>query len=95
MDAGTYVRALLANGDTAAARATVDSMLAARASGYYNPLALARAYTALGDMDNAIEWLRRAIEERTQLLIYVRRDDDLASLRADSRYAALDRQLKY
>ena len=95
LDAGTYVRALLANGDTTAARATVDSMLAVRASGYYNPLALARAYTALGDMDNAIEWLRRAIEERTQLLIYVRRDDDLASLRADPRYAALDRLLKY
>ena len=31
-DAGMYVRALLALGDTAAARATVDSMVAARAS---------------------------------------------------------------
>jgi len=95
LDAGTYVRALLANGDTAAARATVDSMLAARASGYYNPLALARAYAALGDMDHGIEWLRRAIDERTQFLIYVRGDDALASLRADPRYAALDRELKY
>ena len=93
--AGTYVRALLARGDTVAARATVDSMLAARTSGYFNPLALTRAYAAMGDLDRGIEWLRRAFDERTIWLIYVRADDELAPLRADSRYAALDRQLRY
>ena len=92
---GTYVRALLARGDTAQARATVDSMLAARTSGYYNPVALARAYAALGDVDRGIEWLGRALEERTQFLIYMRIDDELAPLRADPRYAALDRMLGY
>ena len=94
-DAGTYVRALLAHGDTVAARATLDSMLAARTPGYYNPIALAKAYAALGDMDKGIEWLRLAIDERTQWLIYVRLDDELAPLRADPRYAALDRQLRF
>jgi adenylate cyclase len=93
--AGTYIRALLARGDTLAARATVDSMLSARTPGYYNPLALARAYAALGDIDRGMEWLRRAFEERTEWLIYVRVDDELALLRADPRYAALDRQLRY
>jgi TolB-like protein len=92
---GTYVRALLARGDTAGARATVDSMLAARTTGYYNPVALARAYAALGDVDRGIEWLGRALEERTQFLIYMRIDDELAPLRADPRYAALDRMLGY
>ena len=93
--AGTYVHALLARGDTAAARATLDSMLAARASGYYNPLALTQAYAALGDIDRGMEWLERAFEERTAELIFVRLDDELAPLRADPRYAALDRQLKF
>jgi tetratricopeptide (TPR) repeat protein len=93
--AGTYVRALLAHGDTAAARATVDSMLAARRPGYYNPVALAKAYVALGDMDKGIEWLRRAIDERSLWLIDLRLEDELAPLRADPRYAALDRQLRY
>jgi TolB-like protein len=93
--AGTYVRALLGRGDTAAARATVDSMVAARASGYYNPIALAKAYAALGDRDKGLEWLRRAFEERTLWLTYLRQDDELATLRADPRYAALDRQLRY
>ena len=92
--AGTYVRALLARGDTAAARATVDSMIAARGSGYYNPMAIAKAYAALGDVDRGIEWLRRAFDERTLWLTYVREDDELATLRADPRWAALDRQMR-
>jgi len=94
--AGIYVRALLARGDTSGARATIDSMLAARATGYYNPLALARAYAALGDVDRGMEWLRRAFEERTLWVpLYLRLDDELAPLRADPRYAALDSQLRY
>ena len=93
--AGTYLRALLARGDTVAARATVDSMLVARALGYYNPIALAKAYAAFGDLDKGIEWLTRAFDEHTLWLILVRIDDELAPLRADPRYAALDRQLRY
>ena len=93
--AGTYVRALLARGESVAAWATIDSMLAARTTGYYNPLALARAYAALGDIDHGMEWLQRAFDERTIWLNTVRMDDELAPLRADPRYAALDRQLRY
>jgi hypothetical protein len=94
-DAGMYVRGLLALGDSVAARATVDSMLAARTPGYYNPIALARAYTALGDMDRGIEWLGRALEERTASAVWVRQYPELAPLRADPRYAALDRLLRF
>jgi len=75
--------------------ATVDSMLSARTPGYYNPLALARAYAALGDIDRGMEWLGRAFEERTEWLTYVRMDDELVPLRADPRYAALERQLRF
>jgi len=94
-DAGMYVRALLALGDTVCARATVDSMLAVRTPGYYNPVALARASAAPGDVDRGIEWLARAFEERTAAVAWVRQYPELAPLRADPRYAALDRQLRY
>jgi adenylate cyclase len=90
-----YVRALLARGDTLAARATIDSMLAARTPDYYNPVALAGGFAALGDIDRGMEWLQRAFEERTSWVFWVRLDDELAPLRADPRYAALDRQLRY
>jgi tetratricopeptide (TPR) repeat protein len=94
-DAGMFVRALLELGDTVAARATVDSMVAARTPGYYNPVALARAYAALGDIDRGLEWLGRAFEERTAMAIWARQDPELARLRADPRYAALDRMLRF
>lgn len=94
-DAGMFVRALLALGDTVAARATIDSMLSARTPGYYNPVALARAYTALGDIDRGLEWLGRAFEERTAMVAWVRQYPELAPLRADPRYAALDRHLRF
>jgi len=93
--AGTYVRALLARSDTVAVRATIDSMLAARTPGYYNPLSLARAYAALGDLDHGMEWLRRAFEEHTVGVVWVRSDVEMAPLRADPRYADLDRQLQF
>ena len=94
-DAGMYVRSLLALGDTVGARATVDSMVSARTPGYYNPIALARAYAALGDVDRGLEWLGRAFEERTAMAIWTRQDPELAILRADPRYAAIDRELRF
>ncbi len=93
--AGAVVRSLVALGDTTGARRVVDSMLAARTPGYYNPMSLARAYAGLGDVDRGLEWLQRAFEERTVWLCWVRVDDELAPLRADPRFAELDRQLRY
>jgi len=93
--AGTYVRALLARGDTTAARAALDSMLVARRDFYFNPIALARVYAALGDLTRGMEWLRRAVDERTLWVEWIRVDDELAPLRADPSYAALDRLLKF
>ncbi len=57
--------------------------------------ARARAYTALGDVDRGVEWLRRACGERTLWMMYMRVDDELAPLRADPRFAALDRELRF
>jgi len=93
--AGVYLSCLLARGDTAAVRAAVDSMRAARTTGYFNPLALAEGYALLGDVDQGLEWLQRAFDDRTIWLTTMRLDDALQALRADPRYAALDRQLKY
>jgi hypothetical protein len=59
------------------------------------PLPLARAYAALGDVDRGLEWLRRAFEERTIWLCADRVDEELAPLRVDPRYAALEQQVRY
>ena len=87
--AGLLARALVATGRTAAARAMVDSMLAARTPGYYNPVAIAKAYVALGETDQAFTWLERSLEERTFWLIWLRVDPEWEPLRADPRFGAL------
>jgi TolB-like protein len=87
--AGLLTRALVATGRTAAARAMVDSMLAARTPGYYNAAAIAKAYVALGETDQAFAWLERALEERTYWLIWLRVDPEWEPLRTDPRFAAL------
>jgi hypothetical protein len=56
---------------------------------------LSRAYAALGDIDRGMKWLQQAFEERTIWLNTVRVDEELALLRADPRYTALDRLLKF
>ena len=95
LGAGPLVHALLAMGDTAGIRANLDSMRAARTYGYYNPLVIAGTYVALGDIDQGMAWLRRGFDERTVWIAWVRTSDDFAPLRADRRYAALDRLLRY
>jgi TolB-like protein len=87
--AGELVHSLVATGRSEVARATVDSMTAARTPGYYNALALAKAYVALGDRDRAFEWLDRANQEQTFWLIWLRLDPLWAPLRSDPRFDAL------
>ena len=46
-------------------------------------------------MDRGLEWLHRAVDERTLWVEWLRVDDELAPLRADPRYASIDRELKF
>ena len=93
--AGEDVHALVALGRRDAARATLDSMVAARAEGYYNPMAVAKAFVALGEPDRAFEWLERAYEERTQWLGSLRQDRELEPLRGDPRFAAITARMRF
>jgi TolB-like protein len=92
--AGLLVRALVATGRPDAARATVDSMLAARTRGYYNPVALAKAYAVLGDRDRAFQWLDRARQDGTMWLIWLKVDPEWAPLRGDPRFTVLLESLR-
>ena len=50
-------------------------------------------YAGLGENDRAIALLQRAADERSTLLVYLKRDPRLASLHADRRFQALTRQV--
>lgn len=53
---------------------------------YIPPHSLACIYAALGDKDNALEWLEKAYEDRSTLLIWIKVDPRLDDLRSDARF---------
>ena len=54
---------------------------------------IALVYTALGDNDQAFEWLNNAYDERSYVLTFINADPRKDPLRSDPRYAELLRRL--
>ena len=91
--AGAYAAALVAAGRRDAALAVRDSALAFARTTYYNSYGLASIYAALGDGDNALASLDRALDERTVWICDVAVDPIFQFLRPDPRFAALMRRI--
>lgn len=79
------------SGHRADALAAVEEMIRERESTYVSAVAIARVYTALGDRQSALTWLRQAVEDSDPNLAYAAVDPDLASLRIDKQFRALIR----
>jgi Flp pilus assembly protein TadD len=58
-------------------------------------VAIASAYTSLGDRDKAIEWLERAYSEHVTVLISANADFVFDSIRTDPRFQSLMRKLGF
>jgi serine/threonine-protein kinase len=56
---------------------------------YVSPYDMALVYMGLGDKDRAFEWLDKAFQDRTSRLFNIQMHPEFASLRKDSRFAAL------
>ena len=56
---------------------------------------IAFVYAGLGDNDQAFEWLEKAFEERSDLLVYLNVDPALDRLRSDPRLTDLARRVGY
>jgi hypothetical protein len=83
--------ALLRDGETGLARATMEEALA-REPGAWQGQYNAACFEALaGETDAALEHLRRAVALNRDVVEYSADDGDLASLRADPRYAEVTR----
>jgi serine/threonine-protein kinase len=59
------------------------------------PTIFAFLYAALGDKDQAFAWLGKALAERDRLLMALRVDPAWDRLRADPRFAELERQMHF
>ncbi len=86
-----YAHGLL--GERARALAIIDRLLAQRSQQYVSAYYFAVVYTALGMTDDAMLWLERALEERSDFLIYLAVDPIFDPLRADPRFGDLLRRV--
>jgi hypothetical protein len=56
---------------------------------YVSSYLTALIYTGLGEKDLALEWLEKAYEERSDLLVYLKVEPRLDSLRSDPHFNEL------
>jgi serine/threonine-protein kinase len=88
--AGALIAALTAGGDRAAARAELDALTNRARSEYVPPFAFVVAYTWLGEMDRAYQFLDRGIAERDGMLPECFFEPLLEPLVRDPRYARVE-----
>jgi TolB-like protein/DNA-binding winged helix-turn-helix (wHTH) protein/Tfp pilus assembly protein PilF len=83
------------SGKTREARELLDEMSALSERRYVCAFEMGVAQGALGDTDRAFEWLRRAIDERSDCIPWLNVEPMLDTLRDDPRFAALVRQVGF
>ncbi len=76
------------------ARALLEELTTRRRTTYVPPSAMAVAYGGVGELDQAVEWLEKGIEERDLMMICSLKFEQLyAPLRGHPRYPALLRKM--
>ena len=85
--------ALARAGKTAEARKLLDALIQQSIKGYVSAYDIAIVYAGLGDKDQAITWLRKALGERSMFAVHMTWDARLDGLRADPRFQELVRSL--
>ncbi len=62
---------------------------------YVTPCMLARIYLALGKKDEAFSWLEIGYRTHAAMMVYLKVDPQLDSLRSDARFRDLVRRMKF
>jgi tetratricopeptide (TPR) repeat protein len=62
---------------------------------YVSAYWIAQIYAALGEKEQAFEWLRKAYEERSVWMVYLKVDPGLDPLRSDPRFQELVRRMNF
>ena len=89
--AQAYVHA--AAGDTGRAEALLGDLLAASRQRFVQPYFIAMTYAALGRPDDALLWLRKALEVRAHYLVLLKVDPRLDPLRSRPEFTAIAEQV--
>jgi tetratricopeptide (TPR) repeat protein len=75
------------------AQRVLNQLLEMRKQQNVNALNVVRVYLGLGEIDKALEWLERAVEERNGLLAFMEREIEVGSMGAYLQKAATDTRI--
>ena len=75
------------------ARKILDQLKERSQQTYVQPASIALIYLALGDKDQAFDWLQRAYQDRSGWLLYLKVDPWVDAVRNDARYTDLVRRV--
>ena len=87
--------AYVAAGKHAEAQEILEQLEEKSRQEYVNPVALALAHMAVGDLDGTFTWLDRMYEERSPVLIWMNVQPRYDSLRGDPRFQELLRKIGF
>ena len=85
--------ALAVAGRRAEARAVLEGLRQLSSSRYVSPYSVALVHAGLGDRDQALAWLDKAYDERSDYMAYLGLEPMLDPLRSDPRFSALVRRV--
>ncbi len=92
---GVLVRAYARAGRSTEALRVLDELTRRRQAEYIPAAAFVNAYLGLGDHERAMEWLARAFDERSQIVLHLKVHPFFDPLRNDPRFAALQRRINF
>jgi tetratricopeptide (TPR) repeat protein len=85
--------ALAVAGRRAEARAVLEGLSQPSSNRYVSPYSVALVHAGLGERDQALAWLDKAYDERSDYMVYLGLEPMLDSLRSDPRFGALVRRV--
>ena len=86
-------RAYALSGRRVQAKRFIDELEQAARQQYVPAVYLAGVYSAWGDANQSLKWLRKAYDERSDYVVYLKTDPWADSLRSDPRFQKLLQQI--
>ncbi len=80
-------------GDAGTARQLLQHFESVSATRFVTSYGMALIYAGLGDREQVLQWLRKAVEERSHWLVWIRLDPRFRLLRADPRFQQIVAQV--
>ena len=81
------------SGNTVAANKILDTLFAVNKQEPVSPFFIALVYSGLNDTENALQWLEKAVEEKSGSVRYLKMEPRLQNLRNEQRYITLMKKI--